>query len=753
MTTPDSFEYNDDSVVARVSVDIPSQSVSDISQLTSAMGAMRTELEAIARAQSDWLGYLQQMPVIVEQSNQAIRNQITLMERMSYLQNEIGSSGGGGGGAAFSSGGGGGGSGGGSGGGGGGGGGYSTAARAGYENPFEGMTTGVGGRGGGGPTEQQVQEQIQGQDPRVLANMAAARGMGVNPATIGMIGGVVAGALGGMGGTGGGGGQGAPSSGSGSPQQGNAKRTAGGPPDPGNGGQPTDSQGQNEPGEPGKDDPAWRQFTNAVMNEIKAAGGVAAAGGVGGILGKATKIGAKMGAGKFLKGAGGKTLLGMGAIGAAGVAAHQVQNIGEDITEYQQLGSVRGGDYMTGAGMELENRIRALDPFVNLPQTREAMQSSYSAGFMGEDAKEVQSMAITNFKELGVSMQDTARMMQSAMVGKDYGDKGSTVETRSDLDAVLNTMKELSADGGASFPERQQQLARALEDLVGAGMDASTVERGELQLQEGYGDSRTLSKSVSGIAQGVMGSPTLSTIAAQRAGITGIVASALPAALNDAGFSQADILDLAAGEMANSVNGIPERYNRIGTFWDLMNQQGANIPTYRDAEELYDRVSGGQKPSQKGAQKVKDQGTQRNHQTNWNPVGYLGDVISPVMNAKSLDDFKNIPGDMWAAIKGDQPASGNARRSAEMFGDGGRNAAPKLPNDPGQATPSGRVTGEGRVTGNVTITVDQAGRVTAPPTIQLSGLQKLAQAGHGSSQMNNTTPGDSHSMPPLAGGR
>jgi hypothetical protein len=56
------------------------------------------------------------------------------------------------------------------------------------------------------------------------------------------------------------------------------------------------------------------------------------------------------------------------------------------------------------------------------------------------------------------------------------------------------------------------------------------------------------------------------------------------------------------------------------------------------------------------------------------------------------------------------------------------------------------------VTGNVTITVDQAGRVTAPPSIQLSGLQKSALAGWGASQVNNVSPGDSHSTPPLTGG-
>jgi hypothetical protein len=88
-----------------------------------------------------------------------------------------------------------------------------------------------------------------------------------------------------------------------------------------------------------------------------------------------------------------------------------------------------------------------------------------------------------------------------------------------------------------------------------------------------------------------------------------------------------------------------------------------------------------------------------------------------------------------------------------MFSDGGRNAAPSLPTDPGQVSPSGRVTTEGTVRGNVTITIDQSGRVTAPPSIQLTGLQKSALAGWGSSQVNNVAPGDSHSTPPLTRSR
>ncbi len=65
------------------------------------------------------------------------------------------------------------------------------------------------------------------------------------------------------------------------------------------------------------------------------------------------------------------------------------------------------------------------------------------------------------------------------------------------------------------------------------------------------------------------------------------------------------------------------------------------------------------------------------------------------------------------------------------------------------------MTSSGTVTGNVTITVDQQGRVTAPQSIQLTGAQKAALAGGGTAQLNNIQPGDSHAyntVPSKSGG-
>lgn len=738
MTNPSGpFEYSDDSVVARVSVDIPNQAVTDISQLTSAMSAMRTELEAIARAQSSWLDYLQQMPTIVEQSNQALRNQITLMERMSYLQGEIGPTGGGDG-PSFS--------GGGAGsreGGGGAAGAYSTAAPAGYRNPFEGMGEGLGRAGGGGEAAAMEAMQAAGIDPRAYANAAAARGLPINPAILGAIGATALGAKGVIGETGGGGGN-SERMGSQSPQDGNAERTAGGAPNQNERGQATDSEPQDEPGRSADSAGPMQKAIDAAKEGIQ--------NGIGsGILGKGVgMLGKQFGESKALKGVG---LLGAGLVGA-----HQLQNIGESITEYQQLGSVRGGDYATGLKMELENRIRALDPFVNLPQTREAMQAAYGAGFYGKDVAEVQSMAITNFKELGVSMQDTARMMQYALQGTNSKEEpGAVLEERTKIDAVLNTMKELSADGGASFPERQKQLQAALGSLVAMGMDPATVERGQLELQEGYGDERALKDTIGGISQDVMRSPTLATMAGQRLGITG-VPGALPAKFAKAGITDAQVLEIAAGEMARAVQGIAGYEDKIALFQELMNQQISNPISYETAEALYKKVTGKKAPTEIAAEKMESQATEKNQQKGWNPITGIADTLAPIMNARTIEDFKNLPGDVVDGFMGWNKPSVNAQRANELFANdrpsnqfapSGSNQV-NLPTSAAQMPAS--VNTQGQVTGNITITVNQNGTVSAPQSIQLTGTQKSALTGWGSSQMNNLSPGESHAIPPFGGG-
>lgn len=754
MTTPEggAFEYTDDSVVARVSVDIPNQAVTDISQLTAAMSAMRTELEAIARAQSNWVDYLQQMPVIVEQSNQALRNQITLMERMSYLQGEVG--GGFGAPAGTVPGGAGGPSGNPGAGGVAGPGGYSTAAPAGYRDPFAGMAFGTGaGTGPGGSGEmQQYMEQMAQTDPRTYANMAAARGLPVNPSMLGALGAAAMAQLGMMGGSGGGSGHGNDPADSQSPQKGNSSRRSGKPPNQNQRGQSSDSENQDEPSEPTDDSPLWRHGIDGIVQGAKQVYNERILGGRG-LPGKIARAGAALGKKTFGgSGTGAKFARGLGLTGAGLVAAHQIQNVGEMVTEYQQLGSVRGGDYMTGMGMELENRIRAIDPFVNLPQTREAMQAAYSNGFAKNEIDEVQSFALKNFKELGISMQDTARMLRSALGGAELGDEAAVLERKERLDSVLTAMKELSAEGGATLPTRQKQLAMALEQLVPSGFSDASVERSQLRLQEAFADSRVLSEEGSSIANSVASSPTLLSIAGQRLGVTGIVPSGLGPALEDAGYDADTILEVAAAEMAKAVAGIEPRYSKIGTFWDIMRQQGADIKSYRAAEELYDKVTG-EGIVQVGADRVKENTKPKMPSIpGWGAVKKAGQFLAGVpgwIQDRVEDQSRDAVGlPSREAVAAAAAVEEGTLPRGDFRPTGAPPAAP--PNSAAAVPPS--VNTQGQVTGRITITVDQNGKVSAPQSIQLSGTQQSSFLGWGSSQVNNIPPGESHAQGPLGRG-
>jgi hypothetical protein len=747
MTTPgsDAFDYTDDSVIARVSFDIPPSTLTDISQITQAMGAMRTELESIARAQSDWLDYLSQVPQIAERANQAYRESITQMERMAYIQNEIGSGapvggGIGGGGEAGIAG----------GGGSAGGGGvaaYSTAAPSGYVNPFKDMVEGTGTAPSVSAITEQINEATQG-DPRLAANMMAARGIAVNPALLGMAGAAATSAVmgdgkpapqGGAGSTGGGGGM-----------LGNAAAAAG---------TLASQAGLSNFGA------AAGTVISQVGNEIRNGMGGTRIGqilGMGGGAGGGPPGGGPPGSGGSPGGGGGvggfaSGLLKMplpikvgGALAAGAYALNQAQNIGERVTQFQQLGSEEGGDYVTGMKNELTARVQALDPAINVEQSREAIQKPMSEGFKGEGRSDLRELLTSNFKELGVSMGDSMTIAMSNL-RETSGSDADVKKVRSQEQATLNTMKEFAADGGASLSQRVAQQVESSINLNKLGLSQENIDRTSIGLQEGYGDSVALRGKRIGQIQGqTMNSSTLMATVGLRNGITGILPEAMPKALEEAGIDGDQAFEQAAAEIAKYASSQPIRLNRIAVFKRMMGEQGVELDM-DEAEALYTKVTGGKDRKQPMPSKVADAAVARkgekNHQTNWNPISYLKGILT----AK--------PEDVVGEIMGDHAASQNAENTANNFvaaGRGPENFAPagrrgqSLPQTASQTAP---VVTQGQVSGNVTITVDKNGNVTAPAVIQLTGTQRAVNAGAGGAQLNNIQPGESHAANTFPGGR
>jgi hypothetical protein len=732
MTTPgsDAFDYTDDSVIARVSIDVPASSLTDISQLTQAMSTMRVELEAIARAQSDWLDYLQQVPQIAERANQAYRESLTQMERIAYVQNEIGGGtlgvGGGptdpgGGGAGY-------------GGSPGTASGYSTAAPQGYVNPFKDMVSGTGQPQSASAVNEQI-NQISQEDPRLAANMMAQRGIGINPNMLGTIGGVAAGMLG------------------------KSEASPGGGP-----GNVAAAAGTLGAGILGTGAGAAAGTLGArVLSETKFGNRISDAlgmGGGGGGDGGGTGSGAPGWGGRVASvGRGAARYIGnmstaskvAGGLGLGAVAFNEVQNIGERVTQYQQLGAEEGGSFATGMEKELSARVRAIDPFVNAGQVREAMQKPMSEGYRGDAQNELRDVLLDNFKEMGISMADSAAVAFSNLKETDGSDAAvkKVVEQQRD---TAKMMHDLAGDGGASLSQRVAANLESTLTLNEAGLSQANIDRSSLAAQEAFADTPALrGKRIEQIQSGAVTNANFGAIVAQRTGVTGYLPEVQAKAMEEAGYDADEIFEIGVKEMINYASGQPNRLNRIAVFRRLMNEANNTNMSLDEATKLYEKYSDGKDPkgqTQRGNEAVA-RNAQKTHNTNWNPISYLKNIIT----AK--------PEDILGEIMGNRAPSEAAERTAESFAQAGRGPgaenyapsgrkAPALPQNASQVPQT--VNTQGRVSGNVTITVDQAGRVTAPPTIQLTGTQRAVNAGAGSAQLNNAQPGENYANKSFPGG-
>jgi hypothetical protein len=750
------FDYTDDSVVAKISVDIPTNAATDIAQMQQATSGLRVELEAAARAQGDWASYLREIPQLAEQAAQAQRSLITALERTSYLQGQAGPGRGGAGQPGP-------------------GGQYSTAAPAGYVNPF----TGQPGQGTLGHAQDYMQNMAN-QDPRLFANMQAQRGNAVNPAQLGLVGGTAVGGTGGVGGMGGGQGQGAAAPASSSPQGSQSSRDSAAPPDPSQSGAPTTSEPPNIPADPHADAPAWqsqsggiRDSAQQILNEVRsgsgskigmlglAAKGMSAAGswatsnpdrlaklgGIGGTIGKS--LGGLSG---IAKGAAGVA----GGVGAALALNHLIQNVGEATQEYSNLGAIRGGSFGEGVGLETQAQMMAaMNPFINSTQTRQIMQEGLKSGLQGDQLDTFDRGAMQALKDQNMSPADFGKLFVTQLSQGGVAVQAFTEE--------ISNAKEYAKTGFTTLPERQAQMAATSSNLGAMGVHGQALANSTTAFTEGFADDPILGRNGAGanIMNQAVSNPMFQTMMGMQAGQGGHLPGSILMRLSDGGGggindAADDTMKFLVGQVANVGTDI---YDKANAFQQLAAQMGMNM-TPQQALAMYKKYAGGDTMAASSKRRSDNVATQRRSDSvSLNPMKILGNaagqisdifdpLIQPLQGNTDSDRLKSlaaIPGEMWAGITGDQSHTYNSRKNpdpsapdvGDLYKPIGRPAAPPSKGGGGQ-----HVTTQGSVNGTLQITVDQQGKVSAPQSIQLTGQQKQAYMGYGSAQLNDPSPGD-----------
>ena len=766
MSTPGGFETGPDFVAAKLSIDVPTESISTLRELSQQIDRFRTSTENAARGSGDFVKYLQQIIEAGKQATEVLQNQAAALERTVDI-NSRAQAGSGGGSAALP---------------------LSRTVPQGYVDNFAGM--GGAGMGSSGanrtPTttadmQSQLADPLAHRDPVNYINAAAGRGhrqaglSNENPASNDF---------------------------AGHAQRLNAREET------------IHHQAAKTPGfyqnaQGGVD--KYSGLAHSMMNEM-APGGTALGrlgalrkgmGGLGSLGGDLAGMGEE---GGLMAGLGGGLMggAGMAALGIGGAAAGLglVEKGGSVYQGFKNQGLIRGGGAAQGFGSEMATMNMALNPFISMEQARNIIQSGLTEGYSGKQFDTVTQFMADNIKNMNVSVSDSVDLLR-----KNVNEGGQSVAA---LGASLGVLKGLSQNGSTSMPDLVQSFKDTSGALVNAGVSGGQASQSAMVAANMFNGNQTL-KGVGGqMVQDMTADPASSVLMAQMAGVqlpSGLLPQAIPEFLGNQGADVASkgmkgIVAMVSKRPGAKQKGTVAYMNAVATFQMMLKKIDPNNKAASDmsaATQLYDVYINGGDPAAVSQKQVDAQ----THAVNSVPHSTMDTInkYSGAIGTSITDTFKGVidklHGDEGGADRARNDMAGawnqaNYDTSAEASNpvvdnllstqggagnievgaggswkklDGSRAQMEALANgkmrwrhkgDQGQGTPLSETPAQGDPNFNtggttnvnfspatVTIKIDQNGNATAnPQQVSLQPNQVRAMAGESGAQMNNPSASD-----------
>jgi hypothetical protein len=651
MTTPPtggtlggSFESGDDFIAARVTIDIPTEGISGLREITQEMDHFRTSVEAANRSSETFSSYLMQIAEAASQAATAQENLVQMLERTTDYQNRAVTSGAGGPSPQLN-------------------------APAQYTNPFAGTEIGMGGTPGGMNTED-VNTQLEAlrtQNPRAYINKMAASGqyqMGDIPASspTGMDIQNAADRIGqraqltqeGMNGLGAMGDIGSRSGRMGAIAQQVLNEISPDSSPLGVSGMIQRGLGamSSVPGRFGELGTGLRRAMGAagVPDRMTELGEKLSQSGAGSSIPAALgELGGTLGTGLARAGAIAGPLAGAVGIGLAGYGL--VQGAGGIYQDYKNMGAVRGGGAAEGVGYEMSIRAMAMNPFISGDQSRQIVQQGLRDGYTGKEFDTVTNMVATNLKDFNMQISDSF-----ALVRKNVIEGGQSMLG---MASAMGALKDMSKDGYRSLPELQQSYAATSGALVTAGMSGTQASEAALLSGQMFKDNAVLAGTGDQIAQAFGTNPQDLAIMKYQGGLNvpaGLMPQAMPYMMKGDALvgGGTETIKKFALQYWNG-RGKPKRgtvpyYNAVAMWGMRLQQMGlpfANEP--QKVEEMFNEFTSGKNPVGEANKEVKEAQADQVELKTRNPLQSMGGGLVD-FGATALGEASDIIGQVGGSV-------------------------------------------------------------------------------------------------------
>ena len=225
---------------------------------------------------------------------------------------------------------------------------------------------------------------------------------------------------------------------------------------------------------------------------------------------RAKGLGAKAaGMGRIAPLAKGAGIAGAAVAGAAGVNL-AVQKTGETIQDFRGTGVQMGGGVAEGAAFEAQIRTMAMNPFISMEQSRKIMQSALQSGYTGKEMDTMTEFMTDNLKQMNMEAAESMKLLQQNVLKGGQDIQG--VQAQLSQNVAMAGETNLSAD---QINDLYQRLSGQLIDKGVGGQYAGEIAQISSTLFE---DNPILKDSGPNILSSIASNPSHQAYFADRSG-------------------------------------------------------------------------------------------------------------------------------------------------------------------------------------------------------------------------------------------
>ena len=230
---------------------------------------------------------------------------------------------------------------------------------------------------------------------------------------------------------------------------------------------------------------------------------------------------------------GGAAKFGVRAAGVAGLAVGAgmaVQQGGQWYQQHAAMGMQRGGGFSEGIAFEAQVRTMAMNPFISLEQSRKIMQTALSEGYTGKEFDTVTQFMAENLQKMNVDVATSVRALREQV------EKGG--QSLQSVQTDIMTAQQLSADPDARRTAGQfvESYQRGTELGVGQGIGGQDSGQYGITTAGSFSDNPVLAPVASEQLQNsAYNNPITQAYIADKMGIEGPLSGVMAEALSREG--------------------------------------------------------------------------------------------------------------------------------------------------------------------------------------------------------------------------